>query len=614
MVFRVKIGARYLGNGNCEFTVWGPFLKEAAVRIIAPEKRTIPMERGKMGYWKILTENVLPGTLYFYHLNGSMDRPDPASIFQPRGVHGPSQVLDQSDFQWKDQRWSGMPLEELIIYELHVGTFTNEGTFEGVASRLKEIQDLGANSIQIMPVAQFPGNRNWGYDGADLFAVQNSYGGPDRLKELVDACHARRMAVVLDVVYNHLGPEGNYLKDFGPYFTEKYKTPWGAAINFDDAYSDEVRNFFIQNALLWLKDYHVDALRLDAVHSIFDMSAKPFLQELKEKVEEFSRKRGGQFYLIAESDLNDIKIIRPRELGGYGIDAQFSEDFHHSLHALLTGEDKGYYSDFGKVEHLIKALKEGFVYSWQYSQYRMRHYGSSSKDVPGRQFVVFLQNHDQVGNRMLGERLSKLVSFEALKLAAGTLLVSPFIPLIFMGEEYGEESPFLYFTSHSDPDLAAAVRNGRISEFQAFKWHGEPPDPQSPNTFRKSKLGWEKRNSDKYGVLLQFYRHMIELRKKTPAMFSLDKKNMEVSGSEQNKLIFIQKWNGSSRIFCIMNFNPNEVEFNLPILSGRWGKLIDSSEKRWLGPGSKISAILDKNQRLVISPKGFALFGMVKQS
>src|SRR4030066_1209493 len=320
----------------------------------------------------------------------------------------------------------------MIMYEIHVGTFTPEGTFDAVILRLDELSVLGINTIELMPVAQFPGERNWGYDGTYPFAVQNSYGGPEGLKILINECHKKGMAVILDVVYNHFGPEGNYLWDYGPYFTDRYKTPWGQAINYDDLYSNEVRNFFIENALHWFKNYHFDALRLDAIHGIFDFSAKAFLQELAEKVEEFSSSEGKKYYLIAESDLNDSRVIRPGNMGGYGIDAQWCDDFHHAVHTLLVHENKGYYVDFGETEHLVKSFREGFVYSGQYSEYRKRNHGNSSRDCPAEQFIVFTQNHDQVGNRMFGERLSNLVSFESLKLAAGAVLLSPYIPLLFM--------------------------------------------------------------------------------------------------------------------------------------------------------------------------------------
>ncbi len=604
----MRIGAQYLGNGRCDFILWAPFLKDVAIRIVSPRGRIIPMEKDNRGYWKVSLDEVPSGTHYFYKLEKAIDRPDPASNSQAEGVHGHSQVIDHSAFQWEDENWSGVSLREMIIYEVHVGTFTLEGTFEAIIPRLDDLYDLGINAVNIMPVAQFPGERNWGYDGAYLFTVQNSYGGPEGLKRLVNACHKCNIAVILDVVYNHLGPEGNYLGDFGPYFTEKYQTPWGSAINFDSAYSDHVRNFFIENALYWFQHYHIDALRLDAIHGIYDMSARPFLQELAEKVEDFSNEQGRKFYLIAESDLNDVKAIRPKESGGYGIDAQWCDDFHHSLHALLTGEKIGFYVDFGKIEDFVKALREGFVYSWQYSEYRKRYHGSSSEDRPAHQFVVFSQNHDQVGNRMLGERLSKLVSFEALKLAVGAVLLSPYIPLLFMGEEYGEESPFLYFVSHSDPDLIAAVKEGRKEEFQAFQWQGEPPDAQNPQTFLQSKLRWEKRREGKHKVLLDFYQRLIQLRRKIPALANLDKNSLEVSGMEEEKLVLVRRWYNKSHVFCIMNFSKKDAPFRTHLPRGRWKKIFDSSEEIWNGPGSSLPERIEQDQELTMRPLSVGLY------
>jgi maltooligosyltrehalose trehalohydrolase len=604
----MRIGANYLGDRRCEFVVWGPFLKDVTVKITSPQEQTIEMKKDDMGYRKVLTDDISPGTLYFYKLDGSLERPDPVSNSQPHGVHGPSRVVDHGAFKWADENWAGVPLEEMVIYELHVGTFTREGTFKALIPRLDDLRDLGVNAVEIMPVAQFPGERNWGYDGVYPFAVQNSYGGPEGMKRFINACHRREMSVILDVVYNHLGPEGNYLGDFGPYFSEKYKTTWGCALNFDGAYSDEVRNFFIENALYWFQDYHVDALRLDAIHAIYDMSVKSFLEELAEKVEEFSKQKRRKFYLIAENDLNDVKVIRSRKSGGYGIDAVWCDDFHHSLHTLLTAETAGYYTDFGQVKHLVKALREGFVYSWQYSPYRKRRQGSSSRGMPGRQFVVFSQNHDQVGNRMLGERLSKLVSFEALKLAAGVTLLSPYIPLLFMGEEYGEESPFLYFTSHSKHDLINEVREGRKAEFQIFQWEGEPPDPQSPRTFLRSKLNWEKRKEGKHKTLLEFYRRLIQLRRKIPALSNLDKTSLEVSGTERERIILLGRWHDKNQVFCIMNFNKGDKTFRASLTKGNWKKIIDSSERIWGGQGSSVPKRIMKKQDLIMRPLSFVLY------
>jgi maltooligosyltrehalose trehalohydrolase len=604
----MKVGANLLGSGSCEFIVWGPFSNSIELRIISPEKRVFQLRKEKNGYWITVVNGILPGALYLYSLDGNRDRPDPASHFQPEGVHGPSQVIDHSLFQWEDKGWKGIPLPEMVMYELHVGTFTREGTFDAAVKRIDELKDLGINTVEIMPVSQFPGERNWGYDGVYLFAVQNSYGGPEGLKRLVNECHKKGVAVILDAVYNHLGPEGNYLWDYGPYFTNKYKTPWGMAINFDDAYSNEVRDFFIENAVHWFKNYHIDALRLDAIHGIYDFSAKPFLQELAEKVEELSCTLGRRFYLIAESDLNDSRVIKPGELGGYGIDAQWCDDFHHCLYTLTTGEKQGYYVDFGRLEYLVKSLREGFVYSGQYSEYRKRNHGNSSKDIPASKFIVFSQNHDQIGNRMFGERLTGLVSFESLKLAAGTVLLSPYIPLLFMGEEYGENAPFLYFVSHSDPDLIEAVRKGRTEEFKSFLWKEEPPDPQDVETFIKSKINWEKREKNDHKILLNFYKNLIKLRKEIPALSNLDKKNLEVSEFEDKRVLFVKRWKDKSEVFCIFNYNNTVAKIITPSIKETWEKILDSSDEIWKGPGTFLPERITQGEEIAVRDQSFALY------
>jgi maltooligosyltrehalose trehalohydrolase len=604
----MEVGALYLDKERCQFVVWAPLLKRLSLEMVSPLERIVPMKKDGRGYWKVILDGVEPGTRYVYRLDEGTGRADPASHFQPEGVHGFSQVVDHRSYPWKDYDWAGIPLSEMIIYELHVGTFTPQGSFEGIIGRLDELCDLGINAIDIMPVAQFPGERNWGYDGVYPFAVQNSYGGPGGLKQLVDACHERNIAVILDVVYNHLGPEGNYLKDFGHYFTSKYHTPWGEAVNFDSAYSDEVRNFFVENALHWFRHYHIDGLRLDAVHSIYDASAKPFLRELSERVEAFSQKSGRKFYLIAESDLNDVRVITPGEQGGYGLDAQWCDDFHHALHALLTGEKEAYYADFGRLGQFAKSQREGYVLSWQYSLYRKRHHGSSSMDRPAHQFIVFSQNHDQIGNRMLGERLPSLVSFEALKLAAGAVLLSPYVPLLFMGEEYAESAPFLYFVSHSDPDLISSVREGRKREFKAFQWEEEPPDPQSPQTFRACRLRWERRKKKEHRVMLAFYQRLIEVRRKIPALYHLEKKNIEIREWNKEKVLLTRKWHKKSQIVIIMNFNQINSNIELTPFQGRWRKIIESSHQKWMGPGPSLPGILENSCQSALRPLSFALY------
>ncbi|MGA1796135.1 MAG: malto-oligosyltrehalose trehalohydrolase [bacterium] len=602
------IGACCHGNGECSFLLWAPFAREVHVDIVHPRERSIPLAGLEKGYWHCTVPDVRPGTRYFYRLDDGPRRPDPASHFQPEGVHGPSVVVDHGAFRWEDHEWQGIPLEAMLIYELHVGTFTPQGTFDAVIERLDDLADLGVNAVEIMPVAQFPGERNWGYDGVYPFAAQHSYGGPEGLRRLVNTCHARGFAVILDVVYNHLGPEGNYTHEFGPYFTGKYNTPWGKAINFDDAWSDEVREFFIRNALHWCEHYHIDALRLDAVHGIFDTGAKHILAELAERVEEFSRAQGREFHLMAESDLNDVRVVRKRNEGGYAIDAQWNDDFHHAVHTLLTGEREGYYADFGKVDHLVKAYREGFVYSWDYSAYRKRHHGSPSGDIPGNRFVAFIQNHDQVGNRMLGERLAQLVSFEALKCAAGILLLSPYIPLLFMGEEYGEESPFLYFIDHSDEALIKAVREGRKREFASFCWKGEPPDPQEQDTFLRSRLCWEKRTQGKHRALRAFYAALIRLRKKSPALSRLDKDALSIRRIEGSNLVQLIRRHEKDHILALVNIEDRETSVRLDSLKGTWKKLLDSTEEQWMGPGVSMPDHIAKGCEITAGPFCFVIY------
>lgn len=604
----MKIGANYLGNNQCEFTVWAPTLKQVAVQLVSPNKHLISMQQSAAGYWQTTATDIPPGTLYTYQLEAKSDWPDPASKYQPQGVHSPSQVIDENAFIWTDTDWQSVPLAETIIYELHVGTFTQPGTFEAIIPQLNQLKELGINAIEIMPVAQFPGERNWGYDGVYPYAVQNSYGGPEGFKKLIDACHAQGISVILDVVFNHLGPEGNYLSQFAPYFTSKYGSIWGTPLNFDDAYSDGVRNYFIENALYWFRDYHIDGLRIDAIQAIFEVSARPFLQELSDATANLAQETGRKLYLIAESDLNDVRVLRPKELGGFGLDAQWCDDFHHALHTLLTGENDRYYQDFGKCEHLEKAFKESFVYSGQYAPHRKRKHGNSAKDQPAHQFIVFSQTHDQIGNRILGDRLSKIVDFEALKLAAATVLISPYIPFLFMGEEYGEEAPFLYFVSHSDENLIEAIRKDKQQEFKVFEGRGEFQDPQSPESFQKCKLNWEKQTEGKHKILWEWHQHLIKLRRTIPALKKLDKTSLEVSSIEAEKILFLRRWTDDSQIFCILNFNKQQVAFSTALPQGNWKKILDSAESKWIGAGSTLPEKITSQQELTVKPQSFALY------
>jgi maltooligosyltrehalose trehalohydrolase len=604
----IPLGATCLQDDRCAFCVWAPFSQKVEVHVLSPVEQVRLLHRNEKGYHHGTLEKVQPGSRYFYRLDGLKERPDPASRYQGEGVHGPSQTLSP-DFSWKDSGWRGLPLQSFIIYELHVGTYTREGSFEAVVPRLDALCELGITAVELMPVAQFPLDRNWGYDGVYPFAVQKSYGGPAGLKKLVNACHQKGLAVILDVVYNHLGPEGNYLGDFGPYFTDRYKTPWGSAVNFDGRESDHVRRFFIENALHWIREFHVDGLRLDAVHAIFDFSAFPFLEELGQRVRREAARMGRRIYLIAESSLNDTRLLRRPEQGGFGLDAQWNDDFHHSLHALLTGERSGYYQDFGTLHHLAKAFRKGFAYSGEYSLFRSRRHGRSSKKIPARKFVVFAQNHDQVGNRMKGERLSDLVSFEALKVAAGCVLLSPFIPLIFMGEEYGEKAPFPYFVSHSDTLLIEAVRKGRKEEFVSFKWQGEPPDPLSEETFLSAKLDHSLEKEKGNRVLLGFFKELIGLRRENEPLAHLSKETMDVAAMEREEILVVRRWKGLEEWAMVFHFGKKKASHQVPLPDGRWTKRLDSADVRWLGPGSLVREEIGsgKEVHLELQPQSFLI-------
>lgn len=603
------LGVRVLGDGRCRFRVWAPRARRVEVRLLAPRERVVPLEPEARGYHAAVVDDAGPGARYLYRLDGGLERPDPASLHQPEGVHGPSEVVDPGAFRWTAHEWRGQRLEDYIVYELHVGTFTPAGTFDAVADRLESLRALGVTALELMPVAQFPGERNWGYDGVYPFAAQNSYGGPAGLQRLVDACHRAGLAVVLDVVCNHLGPEGNHLADFGPYFTERYRTPWGAAINFDGPESDEVRRYFLENAIHWLGDLRIDALRLDALHAILDLSAYPFLAELADLVRGQAEAWGRRVHLIAESDLNDTRLVRPRASGGYGLDAQWNDDFHHALHARLTGEDRGHYADFGRLEHLSKALTDGYVYTGQYSRYRRRRHGHPSDDLPASKFVVFIQNHDQVGNRMRGERLSTLVPFDALKLAAGVVLLSPYLPLLFMGEEYAETAPFLYFTHHSDRGLAEAVRAGRREAFRAFDWPGEAPDPQDEATFLRSKPDYGRRGTARGRVMLDFYGELIRLRKTVPALAAPRKDRMEVIEPEPDRVLCVRRWKDGDETFAVYHFGEAPTSARLPLPAGRWRAVLDSADARWGGPGASLPDRVESTGELrcTLAPWSLAL-------
>jgi maltooligosyltrehalose trehalohydrolase len=501
------------------FRVWARRAQRVDLVLRGDERHPLdgPDDRG---WFSAEVAGAEPGDDYAYSLDGGDPRPDPRSNWQPAGIHGPSRLVDHAAFAWTDEDWDGgVPLAEAVVYELHVDTFSAEETYDGVIGHLDHLVDLGVTAVELLPVVEYPGRWGWGYDGVDLYAPNSADGGPDGLKRLVDACHARGLSVIFDVVYNHLGPSGNYLGEFGPYFTERYGTPWGEAVNLDGPDSDPVRDFVIDNALMWLRDYHADGLRLDAVHAIVDTSATHILEELAARVDALEAELERPKFLIAESDLNDPRVVREPEVGGYGIDAQWSDDFHHALHAVLTGERAGYYADFGSVAQLAKALRQAYVYDGGYSPHRRRRHGRTPTGVPLTRFLGYLQNHDQIGNRATGERSSMLMSTGLLKVAAALILLGPSVPMLFQGEEWGARTPFLYFTDHDDPDLGKAVTEGRRREFASFGWDPtDVPDPQDPETFRRSKLDWDERSQPEHADILDWHRRLIALRRSLPAL------------------------------------------------------------------------------------------------
>ncbi|CAN5128169.1 malto-oligosyltrehalose trehalohydrolase [soil metagenome] len=581
------IGANYIGNGTCIFTVWAPQKENVTLHIVYPTERELPMQCDKWGYFQLQLDDVLPGTRYFFRLDTGREHADPASHFQPEGVHGPSEVVDHSAYSWHDQSWRDLPFRDLIFYELHVGTFTPEGTFEAIIPRLDDLARIGINAIELMPVCQFPGNRNWGYDGVYPYSVQDSYGGPVGLKKLVDACHARGISVFLDVVYNHLGPEGNYLNEFGPYFSDKHHTPWGNAINFDREWSDGVRDYYANNPLFWFEQYHIDGLRLDAIHEVFDSGALSIWELIHTKVKYLEKQLGRSLYLVAESDLNNPVVTRDPQLGGYGFDAQWLDDFHHTLRALINKDERKRYGDFGRMEQLAKAYTDGFVMSGEYVDFRKRKFGRSSMGVPGDKFIAFNLNHDQVGNLLGTDRLSLLVDFERQKVAAAAVFLSPYVPLLFMGEEYADESPFYYFASHTDQDLIKNVREGRKKDFAAFIGDVDLPDPFDEATFNQSKIQWETRDKGNHQLMLEWHKTLIELRRSVPALRNMNKQEVKVTVLGQAGFVLHrQTIDGQQHLACLFNLSDDVITYELPVWVSLWNKLLDSTEKQWQEEGS----------------------------
>lgn len=535
------------------FRVWAPFPKQVELH---HRGKKLPMTRDEHGWWSRPVKTAKAGDDYGFFLDGEGPFPDPRSASQPNGVYKLSRLIDQRAYKWKDKNFQAAPLSSAVIYELHIGTFTPAGTFLSAIAKLDHLVALGVTHVELMPVVEFSGSHGWGYDGVDLFAPHHAYGKPDDLKKFMDSCHARGLAVILDVVYNHLGPAGNFLGKFGPYFTKKYRTFWGEGINYDDVDSGEVRRFFCDNALMWLRDFHFDGLRLDAVHGILDTSATHILEQLKIEVEKLSAQLGRHLVLVPESDLNDPRLLWSRERGGFQLDAQWSDDFHHALHTLLTGERTGYYSDFGKLSDLTKTLRHAFVYDGKYSRHRRRIHGRAVDGLSGHRFLGYLQNHDQVGNRARGDRSSQLMSRDKLKVAAALIFTAPFVPMLFQGEEWGAATPFCYFTDFEEPELARAVREGRCREFAAFGWKPEDTaDPQARETFENSRLNWTEISRSPHAELLEWHKELIKLRRAEPNLSDGRMESVGVNFDEKMRWLVIER----NSIVIVCNFS-NELQ------------------------------------------------------
>jgi maltooligosyltrehalose trehalohydrolase len=554
------------------FRLWAPGAETVRVQV---NGKKYPLDRAEGGWWEAAVEAAGPGSDYAYFLNDE-DRalPDPRSEWQPQGVHGPSRLLDHGAFPWQDSGWTAPPLASAVIYELHVGTFTPEGTLDAAQKKLDALKELGITHVELCPVASFPGVQGWGYDGVDLFAPHEPYGGPEALKRFVDACHAKGLAVLLDVVYNHFGPAGNYVGKFGPYFTHAHNTPWGDAVNLEDAGSHEVRRFFCDNALMWLRDYHFDGLRLDAVHAYMDRSAINFMEQIAAEAHALEGHTGRRYVVIAESDLNDPRLVTAREAGGYGMDAQWSDDFHHALVTALTGERKGYYEDFGSLADLAKSVREVFVYDGRYSPHRDRMHGKPVCGLPGWRFLGYSQNHDQVGNRAKGERLVHLAGISRAKIAAALEMTAPFVPMIFQGEEWAASSPFQYFTDHEE-ELGKLVSEGRKKEFAAFGWDpAEIPDPQARETFERSKLNWDERNRPPHAEMLDWYRKLIALRRRLPELADGNLGAVRVRFSEAEKWLILERGR------CTVAFSLAQKPVQLEVQEGSGVELASAAEVR----------------------------------
>ncbi|MPZ74673.1 MAG: malto-oligosyltrehalose trehalohydrolase [Nitriliruptorales bacterium] len=566
-------GPGFHGDGTVTFRVWAPAATQVTLDLDGAHADLVPHAHG----WHELRLPAEHGQDYGYMIDGGPLRPDPASRWQPDGVHAASRLFDPNSVASPDAAvFRAAPISSAVIYELHIGTVTPEGTFDAATRRLAQLADLGVTHVEVMPINAFNGTRGWGYDGVAWYAAHEPYGGPQGFARFVHACHSRGLGVILDVVYNHLGPIGNYLPDFGPYLTDLYRTPWGGAVNLDGPDSDPVRAFIVGNAVYWLSTFGVDGLRLDAVHALIDMSSVHILAELSEAVAALSVRQGRPLALVAESDRNDPQTIRRREVGGMGLDAQWADDLHHALHTAVTGEHDGYYVDYGGLIDVAGAYQRGFVYDGHYSVHRRRTVGAPLHDVPGYRLVTSIQNHDQVGNRAVGDRLTTLVAPELVEVAIVLLCASPTTPMLFMGEEYGETNPFQYFTSHPEQDVADAVRAGRREEFAAFAaFSGGPvPDPQDPATMERSRLDWSRADTPPGRARQDLWRRLLQLRRDVPALRNGRRDLVEVLAVDDERLALLRRDEDGSGVLVVANLSDQDWHLALP--DARWRLLLDT--------------------------------------
>ena len=607
-----RCGAIGEADGAVLWRVWAP--KADAVELVLIDdgrRRVHPMQTEECGYFRHVERGVTEGQRYVFRLGGGPERQDPCSLWQPDGVGKPSAVVRPERFAWTDRGWKGIRREALVFYELHVGTFTPEGTFEAVIPRLRALRELGVTALEIMPVAQFPGRRNWGYDGVLPYAAQNSYGGPHGLHGLVDACHAHGLAAFLDVVYNHLGPEGNYLAEFGPYSTDHYRTPWGTAVNYDGRGCDAVRDYVLDNARMWLDEFHFDGLRIDAVHAIYDFGARHILRAIQEVADDVASRRGFPAHIVAESDLNDPRLLLPPERGGYGLDAQWSDDFHHAAHVFLTGERRGYYADFGGARQLARVLERPFLYAGDYSPFRARKHGAPADGLAGDRFVVCLQNHDQVGNRATGDRLTTLLGAAARRRqASALLLLAPHLPLLFMGEEYGEDAPFPFFCSFEDPQLVQAVREGRRREFAEFAAQGAVPDPQAEATFASARLSWSWPEGGERAGLRRLHADLLAARREWAALRDFTTRSARVLAEDADGAVLeLVRGRGDDAVQAFFNFAGRQRPLH-ERRCGSWAPLFSSEAAGYCGDRADAARVenLRPFECVVFGPASWKVF------